>query len=566
MMTRSLPFGTKRKERVLRHVRWRSTIHLLGNQWAAFPRFIWTFIILLLALFALKVDIRALEGVGASLTRFFWFVAVVGFVLWMVDLAQEYPALGWTGYYMGWLALAGIILSVPDMTYVGYALLMVGIVLAALDMPSRVGFSAMGIWGMLVGIAVEHFCLEPLLPGRSSVGVLVYALLAVLLLYCLGFLESLFRGGFADDLTGVGSRQLLKWLHSSLWHVAERKERPISLLLLDIDDFKGINDRLGHAFGDATLQRFAKLIENEIRPEDILCRYGGDEFVVILKDTTNAEAVTIAHRLRRRVSEAFRRELPDNPITVSIGVASFPEHSNSLEGLINQADKALIAGAKLLGKNKVANAANLYHPDLWEMLRGQLSSDVLPLLELVSLVTGETVDHMTRLADLGTRLGEFLGLSEEQCTTIMQAAALHDVGKIAIPKGILEKPGPLTWEERQIMMTHSELGATMLTNLGVEASVVEAVRHHHEWWDGTGYPDGLREDQIPLEATVLAVVDAYDGMTSPRPYQAVRTPEQALQEIHEYSGIQFNPRAVDILPQFLEGDAVREVAAQTFDI
>ncbi|NMB45623.1 MAG: diguanylate cyclase [Firmicutes bacterium] len=561
--TADSPNGSRKRERVLRHIRWRSTIHLLGSQWAAFPRFIWTFILLLLALFTFKV---ARLDVGTGLIRYLWLAALIGFGCWMVDRFQEYPALGWAGYYTSWLALAGIVLSAPNMIFMGYALLIVGIVLAALDMPSRFGFAAMAIWGMIVGIAVEHFYLKPVVDaGQSSIGMLIYALLSVLLLYCLGFFESLFRGGFADELTGIGSRQLLKWLSNSIWLTAEKKAHPISLLLLDLDNFKSVNERAGHSFGDAVLQRFATVVENEIRPEDILCRYGGDEFVVILQNTSNSEAVAAAHRLRKRVAEAFRRELPDYPLTVSIGVASYPEHAHSLEGLVNQADKALMSGAKLLGKNKVATAASLYHPDQWEVLREQVHPDLLPLLELVCLITGETADHMVRLAELGFSIGQALSFSEELCAAITQAAALHDVGKLAISMAILEKPGPLTAKERQIMMTHSELGAIMLANLDAGASVVDAVRHHHEWWNGAGYPDGLQGEQIPIAATILAVADAYDAMTNPRPYQAVRTPAAALQEIVKYSGVQFSPRVVDVLCKLLEGDALLEVAADSFN-
>lgn len=563
-VTRGLPIAKRKKERVLRHVRWRATVHLLGNQWTAFPHFIWTFVLILLALFALKVDL--LEA-GSGFTRFLWWVAIVGFGCWIADLAKERPALSWAGYYMSWMALAGVVLSVPTMVYVGYALIMVGLILAALGMPSRVGFAAMAIWGMIVGVAVEHFCLQPVsITGPSSVGMLIYAFLAILLLYCLGFLEGILRSGLSDDLTGVGSRRLLRWLSTFLLQTADRQERPISLLLVDIDNFKAINDSLGHPFGDLVLQRFAAVLENELRPDDIICRYGGDEFVVILQDTTNAEAMLVAERLRRRVTEVFRRELPDESLTISIGISTYPEHSLSMEGLIEQADTAMMAGAKLMGKDKVATAAKQYHPDLWDRLLGQLPSDVLPLLRMVSLTTEETIDHMTRLADLGSRLGEALGLSDNLCATIAQAGALHDVGKIAIPKAILTKPGPLTWEERQTIMMHSELGATMLANLDVKAPVVEAVRHHHEWWDGTGYPDGLRGEQIPIAATILAVVDAYDAMTTSRPYQQMRTPAEALQEIAEKSGTQFDPRIGTKLLQLVEGEALQEVAAETYHL
>mgnify|MGYP001090608098 FL=1 len=370
------------------------------------------------------------------------------------------------------------------------------------------------------------------------------------------FIEDLYSGSFSDDLTGIGSRQLLRWLRDSYFPIIQKEGRSISVLLLDLDNFKVINDNLGHAYGDNVLRRFAEVIQGEIRHQDVFCRYGGDEFVVVLPDTTVTEAVAVAHRLRKRVAAVFWRETPECPVTVSIGVANYPEHGNTLEELLAQADGALMMGAKGHGGNQVASASTFLQPDLWGQVRMELPSNVMPLLEVVSSITGEAVDHMTRLARLGLGLGEAIGLSEELCDVIMQAAALHDVGKMAIPKAILEKPGPLTWEERQIMMTHSEIGATMLANLKVEPAVVEAVRHHHEWWDGGGYPAGLRGESIPLIASILSVVDAYDAMTNYRPYRPVRTPEGALEEIQAKASIQFNPRIVALLPQVIADSAV----------
>jgi putative nucleotidyltransferase with HDIG domain len=134
----------------------------------------------------------------------------------------------------------------------------------------------------------------------------------------------------------------------------------------------------------------------------------------------------------------------------------------------------------------------------------------------------------------------------------MQAAALHDVGKIAIPKVILEKPGPLTWEERQIMMTHSEIGATMLANLNVEPAVVEAVRYHHEWWDGSGYPRGLEGEAIPLTARIIALVEAYDAMTHAHPPKSAMTREEAIEQLRRGAGSQFDPYLVEEFIQMIE--------------
>lgn len=562
--TERLKAGTRNKDRILRHVRWRSTALLLGNGQTTVRSRIGAVLLVGEVLFAFKVSAPRM---ALEITSYLWLAALIGAVFWILGQIRHWPGPSWAGYYASWLALAGVILGVPNCRNVGRSLLVIGTVLSALDMPSQMGFAGMAAWGVVVSISIECYHLKLVQSQWASAGgVSIYMFTSLVLLYCLRFLENLYGSSFSDDLTGIGSRQLLRWLRDSLWPIIQKEGRSISILLLDLDDFKAVNDHLGHAYGDAVLRRFAEAIQSEIRHQDVFCRYGGDEFVVTLPDTTATEATVVAHRLRKRVAEVFQKELPDCPITVSVGVASHPEHGYTLEELLAQADQALMMGAKRRGGNQVASVTSFSAPNLWEQIRAELPSDVLPLLEVVSLITGETVEHMTRLARLGSGLGEAMGLTQELCTTIMQAAALHDVGKIAIPKVILEKPGPLTWEERQIMMTHSEIGATMLANLNVEPAVVEAVRYHHEWWDGRGYPDGLREDDIPLAATILAVVDAYDAMTNHRPYQELRTSKAALQEIKDKAGIQFNPHVIALLPQLLEGDALLEVAVETTDI
>ena len=421
----------------------------------------------------------------------------------------------------------------------------IGAILAVLDLPSSLGFLTMAAWGVLVGVLIETNCLQAV-PDLRAVGLLplVYVMIPFALHCNLGVLERLFANGFSDDLTNVGNRKLLRWLQTSLWPPVQRQGRSLSLLLLDLDDFKTVNDNLGHVAGDRMLRRLAQVIEGEIRHDDVVCRYGGDEFVIILLDSATAEAVAVADRLRRRVAEVSRQEFADYPVTASIGVANYPKHARTMAGLLEEADRALMGEAKLRGRNRVATASNLDRPESWVAVGWRLPRKARALVEIICLSTGETLEHMSRLADLGYGLGEALGLPEIIRTDIVQAAALHDVGKIAVPRGILEDPGPLTWEERQMVMLHSELGATMLANLDVEESVVDAVRHHHEWWNGTGYPDGLLEDEIPIQAAVLAVADAYDAMTNDRPYRKTRTPEEAMQEILDGSGVQFNPSVV----------------------
>ena len=152
-----------------------------------------------------------------------------------------------------------------------------------------------------------------------------------------------------------------------------------------------------------------------------------------------------------------------------------------------------------------------------------------------------SIEYITRLVPLAEALGMAVGLSEEMQNTVVQAAALHDVGNIAVPKDILKKLGPLDGKEHHTLMRHADVGAAILSNLGINEGIVEAIRHHHEWWNGQGYPDGLQGEEIPITAAILAVANAYDVMIRPGPHGRARTPGEAVQEIHRLSGQRFNP-------------------------
>jgi diguanylate cyclase (GGDEF)-like protein len=308
--TKGLKAGTRNRDRILRHIRWRSTTYLLSYGRTVLCSWIGVFLLLAEALFALKVNA---PGMDLGIANCFWLVALIGFGCWVWGEFRHLPVLRWVGYYASWLALSGVILSLPNYRNVGRSLLVVGNVLATLDMPSQVGFLGMAIWGALVSVIVECFHLRAVQSLEVAAGgISIYVIASLFLFYGLRFLENLYVGSFSDDLTGIGSRQLLRWLQDSFWSTLQKQGRPISMLLLDVDDFKRVNDRLGHASGDAVLQRFAELLESEIRHEDIFCRYGGDEFVIVLPDTTVAEAMAVADRLRKRVVEAFQKELPGN--------------------------------------------------------------------------------------------------------------------------------------------------------------------------------------------------------------------------------------------------------------
>ena len=541
--------NVKDKDRVLRHFRWRSTEFLIGRGSAHSARLIWTALLLGLGVIAYWAGSRGSTLPNAS---YLWMLAMGGFGIWLYNVLYNRPALGWTGYYVAWIALSGIIMSAPHLVNVGRSFLALGAVLAVLDLPSPTGFLAMATGGVVVGLLVETRFLA-VIPEFKAVGFgfLAYLGVPLALHLNLGLLEKLYANGFADDLTSTGNRKLLRWLQASLWPPIEREGRSMSLLLLDLDNFKVVNDTLGHVAGDRMLRRLAKVIESEIRHDDIVCRYGGDEFVVLLLDSSVQEAVAVAERLRRRICEVSRQEFANYPITVSIGVANYPKHAEDVKELLEEADQALIREAKLRGRNRVATAFQVECPENWVEAKSRLPRRVKDLLEIVCLCAEGTMEHTNRVAELSYRLAEALGLPESARTTVVQAAALHDAGKIVISKKVLEGATPLSQEEQELLRLHPTLGAAILANLDTEESIVDAVHYQYEWWDGTGYPYGLSEDQIPIEAAILAVVDAYDELTNPRIRGMSLTPKEAMAEIAYYSGIRFNPIVVDKLQEIV---------------
>ncbi|NLY29414.1 MAG: diguanylate cyclase [Firmicutes bacterium] len=544
-----MTLGKLENEQVLRHIRWRSIAHFLGEG-SSFQRLVWAFIIFIMILVAFHS--RSVEP-RTWIPTFLWIQAAVSCGVWVIAALRGSWAVSWGGYYSAWIALSGIVVSSPGTVALGYGLMLMGMTLSALDMPSRTGFMSLALWAAVVLMAVEERELYGVISSNTAaIGMLIFVLFSVLLLQSLSFLENLYRRGFCDDLTGVGSRRMLGWVSNTALMEAQKRGEALSLLLLDLDNFKLVNDQGGHALGDAVLEQFAGFIQQEIRAEDIVCRYGGDEFAIVMKNTNHKAAIGAAQRLRKRVADVFSRQVPECSISISVGVATYPEHGTTLTELLNKADRALMAGAKLRGRNRVATADAFNYGDPWEVLQDILTSRVMRLLEIVVQVSDASVEHITRLVPLVEALGVAVGLPDKLQLTVVQAAALHDVGYIAVPKDILNKLGPLDWKEQHALMRHAEVGADILANLGIDQGIVTALRHHHEWWNGKGYPDGLSGEEIPITAAVLSVVNAYDAMIRPGPYGRPRTPEEAVQEILRLSGQQFNPHVAAKLPKILE--------------
>jgi diguanylate cyclase (GGDEF)-like protein len=350
------------------------------------------------------------------------------------------------------------------------------------------------------------------------------------------------RLALTDPLTNLGNH---RHFHERLQReliAAEEKAEPLSLCLVDIDDFKRINDRFGHPAGDGVLG----LVGKRLRQGGEAFRLGGDEFAVLLPGLNGQQAFVAAASIVDRVA-ALDLEHIDS-ITVSAGLATYPVQGVGRDELIRLADSALY-WAKEHGKNQV----RAYRPDVVELaeLRRLASGPdraaryraAASLAKAVDARDAYTGSHSERVGELAARIAVRMDADPAQVELIRLAGSLHDLGKLAIPEEILRKPAPLTEAERLVLERHPQIGFRMLESLGVDP-VAEWVLHHHERWDGAGYPDGVYGDQIPLGARIIFVADAYDAMTTDRVYRPRLSEQDALEELQRCAGTQFDPEVV----------------------
>lgn len=311
---------------------------------------------------------------------------------------------------------------------------------------------------------------------------------------------------------------------------------PFSVLLFDIDDFKQINDLHGHQTGDYALRLVSEALRGGTRSGDTVFRIGGEEFCALLPGLAEKDAFAVAEAIRQKVA-GIVSTLPIS-MTVSVGVAAFPEHGCGRDELLAGADAALYA-AKRAGKNCTSIAG------------GATTRDLMPSrrevgLELLHKKDPATATHSVRVAILTVEIGRALGLDDARLDQLRTAARLHDIGKLAVPDAILNKPGPLDEEEYRIIKTHSVLGAELIRSWGLpEAATI--VLQHHERIDGSGYPAGLRGEEIGIGARIVHVAEAYVAMVVDRPYRKAMKQDEAFAELSCPAGTQFDADAVAAL-------------------
>jgi diguanylate cyclase (GGDEF)-like protein/putative nucleotidyltransferase with HDIG domain len=350
------------------------------------------------------------------------------------------------------------------------------------------------------------------------------------------------RLALTDPLTGLGNH---RHFHERLQRDLDKAQGdgvPLTLCLLDIDNFKQINDRFGHPVGDRVLAQVA----SRLRQGGEAFRLGGDEFALLLPRRDEQEGLSIAKAIIDRVAE-FECEYAGH-VSVSGGIATYPQHGVERSELVRVADSALY-----LAKEHGRNCVRAYRPALLELAdlrrlaegpdraaRLRAAASLAHAVDVRDVYTGS---HSYMVGELAARVAQQMGLDAEQVELARLAGSLHDLGKLAIPEEILRKPGPLNEAERLVLERHPQIGYRMLDSLGVEP-VASWVLHHHERWDGRGYPDRLGGDQIPLGSRILFVADAYDAMTSDRVYRSKLTHDRAIAELERCAGTQFDPHVV----------------------
>jgi diguanylate cyclase (GGDEF)-like protein/putative nucleotidyltransferase with HDIG domain len=361
-----------------------------------------------------------------------------------------------------------------------------------------------------------------------------------------------------DKLTGVANRRALLVELFNEVERANRYERPLSVAFVDIDHFKAVNDNFGHAVGDDVLRGVAQAIQANLRATDMVGRYGGEEFMLILTETNVEEGAVLTEKLRNIVAkERFAADGQTVSVTISIGIAGGVGARLTSDALVRDADAAMYS-AKSLGRNQtyifaepdedarvprapISAAGRARALEIGLAAREAATASLTSVIAPLPHYRGQPSPLIATIVEAMART---LALPEVEVDRIRTAALLHDVGKVAVPQDILEKPSALTSAEWRTVVQHPRIGQVILEQAAALKDAVPIILHHHERFSGHGYPFGLRGSEIPLGARIVAIADAYDAMTHDRPYKRAMDHESAVKELRRHAGTQFDPELV----------------------
>jgi diguanylate cyclase (GGDEF)-like protein/putative nucleotidyltransferase with HDIG domain len=372
-----------------------------------------------------------------------------------------------------------------------------------------------------------------------------------------------------DPLTGAGSRRFLEDRLEVECARTKRYKRPFCVGIIDLDNFKTVNDVLGHAAGDNALRNFAKCVESSKRASDILARYGGDEFVVLMPETKARDAFKAMERIRTRIHELKIAE--DMPMTISCGVAELSEEAaDSVSEVIRRADLALYE-AKSSGRDcvriwdegmsRALKAGEIEEQKIKKLKRRiaglseqsekMFIQSIWGLVQALEAKDPYAKKHSENVMHYATGIAEAMKIAPGKIRVIRRAAMIHDIGKIGVPDAILTKPDTLTRYERSVIEQHPLIAARILSQMEFLEPEMAIVRHHHEKWNGQGYPDGLSATSIPFGARIMAVADTLDALTTNRSYHESISVAQAVSIIVDSSGYDFDPKVTEGMIKFI---------------
>jgi diguanylate cyclase (GGDEF)-like protein/PAS domain S-box-containing protein len=343
--------------------------------------------------------------------------------------------------------------------------------------------------------------------------------------------EELKRITFHDSLTGLYNR---RYFEMEVKRLDRERQLPISLVMADVNGLKIVNDSLGHQQGDLLLIKCAQVLRAACRREDMITRWGGDEFVILLPNTSEKDAAKVCARIRQ-----LSDQVDEDPIklSISLGYATKTVPEQSIADILREAENHMY---RKKSKHAQENGNEL----------------VGSLQRALQAKSHETKEHTDNIEFLAVSLGKRIGLNERELDDLRTLAQHHDIGQIATDSSILKKRGPLSSQEREVMRRHAEIGYRIALAFSKLAPVAESILSHHEWWNGEGYPRGLKGLEIPLPARILAIVDAFDSMVGTRPYHHGRSVPEALDELNAYAGTQFQPDLVEVFTEMMKEPAM----------
>ncbi|MFN2363138.1 MAG: diguanylate cyclase, partial [Halarsenatibacteraceae bacterium] len=339
---------------------------------------------------------------------------------------------------------------------------------------------------------------------------------------------------YKDSLTGLYNR---RFFEEELKRLDTGRQLPISIVMIDVNGLKVINDTYGHKAGDKHLQKVADILKDSIRQEDILARWAGDEFVILMPNTDYEAAKMLYSRIKKNCLISYQN---GNPVSVAVGFAVKKNSGVNITEVLEEADKNMYKDKTLEKENSGQHLIKF----MMDELKGK---------------SFETKEHVEKVRDLAVELADRIELNDEDKENLEFMARFHDIGLIMLPDELFHKEGRLDKEDWQELRKHPEHGRRIISSLREYNDVAENILSHHEWWNGQGYPEGLKGEEIPLYSRIIAIVDAYEVMTSGRPYKEARSIKEALKELKNYRGIQFDGSLVDEFVAMIKDDTDLEI-------